>query len=295
MSDSNDPKYKNRLKERPNRPGQKDVGLTQIFGANDEARGAMVPAQRPAPTGKKGERWQEADTISTPPTKRTSVGGTGEAALTSTSTRSQGGSRSRKKERNPMALFLIVLVVAGGLFLLLGNQKKGSSAGVSGGTQGSASSASIHTGNERVDFHRTQTGRQLNRERMNVEYDNAMTAPTDIKFEKKTNPNEMLSGLPLSGETHHRGSTRDRTVPLNPDFADARIQYSLMEEKATREWEEKERKRISEEFIAKAARHGYKVVVDKDGVAHVTGRLNNGERQPNSDQKGDPGQPGGAR
>ena len=130
------------------------------------------------------------------------------------------------------------MIVVAGLFLLFGMPNKG---GVGTGAQtGSATSASVHPdtiqpATDRAGMHRALTGSKLNRERIGVEYDNAMTAPTDVKFDRKHNPNEMLSGLPLNGETHHRDSTRDRSVPLDPDYADAGIQYRLLEEKAHRE------------------------------------------------------------
>jgi hypothetical protein len=126
---------------------------------------------------------------------------------------------------------------------------------------------------KRVNFHRIETGRKLNRERINVEFENVQTAP-EIPFGTKVQPQiDMMRGVPLAAEAPHRTTSRDRLVPVNPDFSDARTQYSLQEQQAAQEYEQLARKKYVDEFVANAAKEGYKVRVEPNGQVTVLGRL----------------------
>lgn len=125
---------------------------------------------------------------------------------------------------------------------------------------------------ESVNYFRNETGRRLNRERINVEYENESTAP-EIKMGAKAPADaDMMSGLPLNPEPYHRTTSRDRAEPANPDFSDDRIRYSLREQQLANEWESRARKAYIDEFIANAAKAGYRVQVDKNGVVKILGR-----------------------
>jgi hypothetical protein len=127
---------------------------------------------------------------------------------------------------------------------------------------------------EIVDFHRFQTGTRLNRERVKVQFENALTAPPLEATDRKVPmPDQVMKGLPLQGETHHRQSSRDRLVPVDPDYPDARAMYSLQEEKDARDFERLAYRQYVREFIANAAKAGYKVEVDPHGEVRVVGRI----------------------
>lgn len=126
---------------------------------------------------------------------------------------------------------------------------------------------------DRVDYYRKTIGRKLNIERVGVEYENQVSAPRISKSAKKAVEPDMLRGLPLASEPHHRRSSRDRSEPINPDYADTRVQYDLREQELFNDWEKRSREAYIEQFIANAAKAGYRVKVDKSGVATVVGRV----------------------
>ena len=135
---------------------------------------------------------------------------------------------------------------------------------------------------DRVSFHRNLTGGKVNRERIKVEVQNQATAPALPNMAKPVRPPDMMNGLPMVAEQSHRRSSRDRLEAPNPDFADTRIMHTLQEQQAANDWEDKARQQYVEEFIANAARAGYKVKVDRNGVVTVIGR------SPGSENNGAP-------
>lgn len=124
---------------------------------------------------------------------------------------------------------------------------------------------------ENAQYHREHTGTKLNRQRVETEYENQLTAPTLPYGVKKVKEPDMMKGLPLAGEENDR--IRDRIESVNPNYPDARTQITLEEEKKQREWEALAHKKYVEEFIANAARAGYTVRIDRDGVARIVGRV----------------------
>lgn len=124
---------------------------------------------------------------------------------------------------------------------------------------------------DRVQLHRTLTGSKLNRDRISVEVENQVTAPPPSQL-KPVHAPDMMSGVPLVAEPVQNSSYRDRLQASNPDFADSRIMYTLQEQQAANDWEEAARQQYINEFIANAARAGYKVKVDKNGIVTVIGR-----------------------
>lgn len=117
---------------------------------------------------------------------------------------------------------------------------------------------------ERVKYHRFNTGVQLNLQRIDTEIKNYQTAPALDSASQKVKSPDMMAGVPLAGEDHHRKSSRDRLQPLNPDYPDARVMYGLQEEQDATEWERRAMKRYVDEFVANAAEQGYKVKVDSN-------------------------------
>lgn len=115
---------------------------------------------------------------------------------------------------------------------------------------------------ERVNFHRFETGLKLNRDRIEVEYENTQTAPPlGLTGRKPVDPN-VMSGLPLAPEPLVRKTSRDRLVPVNPDYPDARVMYGLQEEQAAGDWEEEAQRQYIEQFVKNASAAGYDVKVD---------------------------------
>lgn len=150
---------------------------------------------------------------------------------------------------------------------------------------------------KRVDYHRNEIGVRLNRERIGVEYENFKSAPPlETNGPLAVGRPDMMNGLPMKDEGYHRPSSRDRKLPLNQQFPDAHVQYSLQEEQALQEQERRQQKAYIEEFIANAERAGYRVQVDKNGQVKVLGRTPSSSRarMPNS-QAEEPSSPGSVR
>lgn len=142
-----------------------------------------------------------------------------------------------------------------------------------------AETAAIHKAAEeltkdRVSFHRSELGRRLNRDRIEVEVANQKTASALSPDAKPEKGPDMMSGLPLAPENTNRPSSRDRLIPANPDMADARIMYTLQEQQQKNFYEEDSRQRYIEEFVANAESAGYRVKVDENGVVTVLGKSN---------------------
>lgn len=125
---------------------------------------------------------------------------------------------------------------------------------------------------DRVLFHRNLTGGKLNRDRVGIEVENQVTAPSLPTLAKPVRPPDVMAGLPLVAEPHHRAKASERIEPLSPNFADTNVMHSLREQQAANDWEEQAREQYIKEFIANAARAGYQVKVDSNGVVTVMGR-----------------------
>lgn len=122
-----------------------------------------------------------------------------------------------------------------------------------------------HKMSERIEFHRQMTGVKLNQQRINVQFENARTAPS-IPHESslpRKSYDPVMAGLPLESEPHHRIEALKE--PVNPDYADARVQYALEEEHAAAAWEREAQSQYVREFVRNAAAAGYKVQVDNKG------------------------------
>jgi hypothetical protein len=181
------------------------------------------------------------------------------------------GTRTAAKpleKKNPNIIRNALAVV---LFLIIGFgvQQRFFSSGAR--SPSPVSDAALQQISDRVSFHKNEIGRRLNRERINVEYENQKTAPP-IQAETKSAAPDMMSGLPLSPEKQS-SYTRDRLEPADPDFADTRIEYTLREQQGVNEWDASARKEYVDDFVANAAKAGYKVRVEKDGKVKVVGRL----------------------
>lgn len=150
---------------------------------------------------------------------------------------------------------------------------------------------------ERVNFHREAVGRKLNRDRMGVQYQNVLSS-TVINLEPKYKAeHDMMTGLPLAGERPtERERSRDSRGSLSPTFADTYVQYSLKEQQEAADLEKRLQKQYIDEFIANAARAGYRVKVDKNGNVKVEGRnpaANGTELSSPASGTEDPGRSGG--
>ena len=117
--------------------------------------------------------------------------------------------------------------------------------------------------NERVELHRNLTGWKLNRERASVETTNQLSAPALPADIVKVRPPDIMSGVPLQAESNSRRD--EKIVPVNPDYPDARVMYSLQEEQDKNEWDRRVQAQYVKEFIANAERAGYKLKVNSDG------------------------------
>jgi len=125
---------------------------------------------------------------------------------------------------------------------------------------------------DRVEYYRKTVGRKLNMQRIGVEYENEVSAPRLKRSAKKVAEPDMMVGVPLLAEQHHRTSSRDRSEPANPDYADMRVQYGLREQEQLADYERRSRQAYVDQFVANAAKAGYRVKVDKNGNVTVLGR-----------------------
>lgn len=126
---------------------------------------------------------------------------------------------------------------------------------------------------DRVEYYRKSVGRRLNMQRIGVEYENEMTAPRLKQSAKKVPEPDMMTGVPLMAEPHHRTTSRDRSEPANPDYADNRVRYGLREQEQLADYEKRSRQAYVDQFVANAAKAGYRVKVDKNGNVIVLGRV----------------------
>jgi hypothetical protein len=181
--------------------------------------------------------------------------------------------RERKKEADASNKLIYLLIPTAAVFLLFGingtitsgesdNDPSGQTVNVSG----------AENLQERVEYYRRSVGRQINRERIGTEYANQKLAPRVLSGAKRAIETDMLNGVPLAVEKHHRLSSRDRAQLADPDFADNRVAYSLREQEQMNDFDKRAHRQYVEEFIANAAKAGYRVRVDKDGNVKVLGR-----------------------
>lgn len=100
------------------------------------------------------------------------------------------------------------------------------------------------------------------------------------------------------GEAPNRMNHRDRLIPANPAYPDARVQYGLQEEQAAQAWESEAQELYVREFIENAKRAGYEVGVDRKGNVKVLRRrptAEDGSRVTLPVDGGDDGSPGAQR
>jgi len=116
----------------------------------------------------------------------------------------------------------------------------------------------------RVDFYRQQLGHRLNRQRVDVEVENVVRAPSLGITDAPKSDRAMMYGAPLMPEGYYRTSPRDRSTPVHPDHPDARIQYGLQEEEHRDQFQQLADKAFAQEFISNARADGYDVTLDSE-------------------------------
>ena len=159
-------------------------------------------------------------------------------------------------ERERFFLLAIVgILLLGGFFLMVTSNHE---AGQSLRVLSKAEEA------QRIEFHKQLTGATLNRQRIGVEYDNYMSAPALPLTAQKIKQPTGLEGIPLQMERNTRDRSDEHPIPVDPDYADARVQYSLQEEQDASEWQARAQKEYVNDFVANAAKAGYKVQVNKN-------------------------------
>lgn len=129
---------------------------------------------------------------------------------------------------------------------------------------------------ERIEFHRKTTGWRLNNERIETQIDNHYQAPNIPFNAQKVKPQDMMKGLPLGSEANIGANAPEKTLPVNPSYADARIMYGLQEEQDNLAAEKLAKQIYVQEFIQNAAADGYKISVDKDGNILEASKSSNG-------------------
>jgi hypothetical protein len=127
--------------------------------------------------------------------------------------------------------------------------------------------------NERVEFHKRNTGTRLNIERMETEMANIRKAPPiapEHLLSVPTRP-DVMTGMPLNQEPPTIAARPDPSRPVFPGFADVNVRRKLEEEKQALALERAaERQHIMEReatikaFIENARRAGYQVQVDEN-------------------------------
>lgn len=266
-------KIKSEVLEKPRAVSGRRVGLFERFKL-------PVPASAP-----KQNQIHLAETIVTTPTPKPAIGKRPDVTSPSRLQNSQrpqqrvkGSSAKRaaakKKPGHARAIFLALLIGIVAYGLSDWNKGKKTSEPV---IDEAALKAAEQALRDRVQFHRNLTGGKLNRERIRVEVENQLSAPIQPTETQRAQVNDMMMGVPLVAEPVQNSSYRDRLQAANPDFADSRIMYTLQEQQAANDWEEQARQQYINEFIANAARAGYKVKVDKNGIVTVLGRISPSE------------------
>jgi len=126
---------------------------------------------------------------------------------------------------------------------------------------------------ERVSYHRDEIGRKLNRERIKVEFENTQAAPIGVREPKQPSAPDMMLGVPFVSQRPTAPLGADKQEAANPDESENRVQYTLAEQQAATDWENTARKQYIDDFIANAAKAGYKIRVDPSGRVVVLGTI----------------------
>lgn len=121
----------------------------------------------------------------------------------------------------------------------------------------------------RAEEHRKLTGWKMNRERADVEIQNHLTAPPIAADAIKQRTPDIMSGLPLAGESHPRALDAPKPRSINADYPDTRIQYGLKEEQDARYVDQKIEQQFVRDFIENARREGYDLKVKGDGTVEI--------------------------
>lgn len=246
------------------RPSNKGGLFGEIFGA---IKNPLVPAAKPVAPREETIRTQDTLTPHIHPKAPVQ-----EKAIPGSPVRPTRRDRDRKKEDQNNSV-IYALAVAAAIILWLGMQTMGKeNAGSAGEDRGAGPDSQVTDLRERVEYYRKSVGHKLNRERVGTEYENRTSAPRLNGQAKKVSESDMMNGLPLATEQHHRASSRDRAEPANPDYSDAHIAYSLREQQQLNEADRRAQKQYMDEFVANAAKAGYKVKIDKYGNVNVVGR-----------------------
>lgn len=141
----------------------------------------------------------------------------------------------------------------------------------------------------KVKFYRSQLGHKLNRDRMNVEIQNSISAPRIDGLATKAVDRSMMMGVPMMQENYvpqnYGPATKTQAVPV--DHPDARIHYGLQDQQDEQEFDRRVEAEYVREFIENARREGVKVTLDKNqNVIDVEPLPGRGRRQPGSFDQG---------
>jgi hypothetical protein len=126
---------------------------------------------------------------------------------------------------------------------------------------------------DRVNYHREEIGRKLNRERIKVEFENGQAAPIGTRGPKQPSAPDMMLGIPFVSQRPSPPLGPDKPEVANPDESENRVQYTLAEQQAATDWENTARKQYIDDFIANAAKAGYKIKVEPNGRVVVLGTI----------------------
>jgi hypothetical protein len=186
--------------------------------------------------------------------------------------------KKKKKESSALLPMLCVAAALGlGAFALLGGTPSGVISKVDG------QKLTPQQLQERIAYHQKTTGWKLNNERIETQIENHYQAPGLPYNAQKVKPPDMMNGLPLEGEHNLREGSRDKTLPVNPSYADAKIMYGLQEEQDLIETEKRARQEYIKEFISNAAKDGYAVDIDEFGNVQASKLKGQGPQLPEGD------------
>jgi hypothetical protein len=190
-----------------------------------------------------------------------------------------GQSKSSQGDSRPVLALL--LIVVSGILAIVGFTHSHHEGAPTSSAAHRAAPSELEKYRDNIEYHRTMTGTKLNRERIEAEIE---TSRPLLNPAPQTNPAALkrndLSGVPILPEGHHRQSSRDRTMPTDPNRVESEIATTLQNEAEAQEWEQRERAQYVKDFVANAAAQGYRVKLDKNLNVIQVDRMPQSEREP---------------
>jgi hypothetical protein len=179
-------------------------------------------------------------------------------------------SSSSRKDR-PILIFAGIAVVAMSLWFSLAEPDQHAATENSLTARANSTGPSSATA-DRIDYYRKSTSLKIERDRIDSQIANErlptlnnQTGDNADALATASVPPNVMSGLPLVGESHWRTGASDRLAQPRPSDLDQAVMKNLKDEQDRVAADLEERRAYIREFVANAKRDGYDVRIDEEG------------------------------